>query len=262
MLTRRELRNAFQSLGLQGQPVIAHTSIKAFGGIEHGAAALLGALLESVAALIVPTFTYKTMVTPPVGPPNNALIYGSDRDANRMAELFHPNMPADPLMGCFPEIVRLHPKARRSLHPILSFAGIQADRYLATQTLFDPLAPIGALGNDGGWVLLLGVDHTVNTSIHYAEKLAGRQQFVRWALTRQRIVECPGFPGCSLGFQAIAPAVQSITRKIEVGKALVQAIPLTPLFKTVQTMIKENSHALLCDRQDCERCQAIRNHQG
>jgi aminoglycoside 3-N-acetyltransferase len=259
MLTRRELRNAFQAFGLQERPVIVHTSIKAFGGIEHGATALLGALLESVAALVVPTFTYKTMITPSVGPPNNALTYGSSRDANRMAEIFHPNMPADPLMGHFPETVRLHPKAQRSLHPILSFAGIQAERYLAAQTLFDPLAPIGALGNNGGWVLLLGVDHSVNTSIHYAEKLAGRRQFVRWALTPQRIVECPGFPGCSLGFQAIAPAVQGITRQAEIGKALVQAIPLIPLFEVVQTMIKENPHALLCDRQDCERCQAIKN---
>lgn len=259
MLTRRELRDAFQTLGLQNRPVIVHTSVKAFGGIEHGPPALLGALLESVGALMVPTFTYKTMVTPPVGPPNNALTYGGDRDANRMAEIFHVNMPADPLMGIFPETVRRHAQAQRTQHPILSFAGIQAGNYLAAQTLFDPLAPIGALGRDGGWVLLLGVDHTVNTSIHYAEKLAGRRQFVRWALTCQRIVECPGFPGCSLGFQAIFPAVQKITRRLEIGKAHIQAIPLMPLFEIVQTMIKENPHALLCERQDCERCQAVRN---
>lgn len=259
MLTYRLLSASLQSLCLQDDPVIVHTSLKAFGGIQGGSAALLGALVEAVRTVVVPTFTYKTMVTPAAGPPNNALAYGSDQDANRMAAIFHPDMPADPLMGIFPETVRLHPQARRSLHPILSFAGINADSYLERQTLFDPLAPIGALARDGGWVLLLGVDHTVNTSVHYAEKLAGRRQFIRWALTRGGIVECPGFPGCSLGFQVLAPILEKDSRKIQIGAAPVQAVRLERLFEVVIKMIQENPLALLCDRQDCERCQAVRS---
>jgi aminoglycoside 3-N-acetyltransferase len=62
--------------------------------------------------------------------------------------------------------------------------------------LDDPLAPVGALAEENGTVLLIGVNHTVNTSIHYAEKIAGRKQFIRWALTPQGVRECPGFPGC------------------------------------------------------------------
>ena len=108
-------------------------------------------------------------------------------------------------MGIVAETLRRHPRARRSLHPIQSFAGIYADKFLAAQTLQNPLGPIGALAEADGWVLLLGVDHTVDTSIHYAEKLAGRKQFTRWALLSDRIIECPGFPGDSAGFDAIAP---------------------------------------------------------
>lgn len=260
MLTYRQLSDSFQSLGLSNNPVIAHASVKAFGGIEGGPEALLGALLDSVRAVIVPTFTYKTMLTPPAGPPNNALAYGGDQDANRMAEMFHPNMPADPLMGILPETLRQHLQARRTRHPILSFAGINADHYLEKQTLFDPLAPVGAIAQDGGWVLLLGVDHTVNTSIHYAERLAGRRQFTRWALTRKRVTECPGFPGCSLGFQAIAPVVESSIRRTQIGNALVQAVPLDIIFEAVAVMLNENPLALLCDRQDCERCLAIKEN--
>ena len=66
---------------------------------------------------------------------------------------------------------------------------------MAVQTLAEPLAPIGALAQRGGWVLLLGVNQTVNTSLHYAERLAGRPQFTRWALTYEGVRECPQFPG-------------------------------------------------------------------
>ena len=126
------------------------------------------------------------------------------------------------------------------------------------QTLDEPLAPIGALAEQDGWVVLINVDHTVNTSIHYAEKLAGRKQFVRWALAEDRVVECPNYPGDSMGFQAIEEYIQSDTRRVELGQAFIQAVPLKRLFEIVQRMIKKDPLALLCDRTDCERCMAVR----
>ncbi len=128
----------------------------------------------------------------------------------------------------------------------------------SAQKLDDPLAPLGALEKQDGWAVLLGVDHTVNTSIHYAEKLAGRRQFVRWALTPKGVVECPGFPGCSAGFQAIAPEMEKFTRKVQIGEAKVQAVPLSMLFKVVIARIKKDPLALLCQQEDCERCGEIR----
>jgi aminoglycoside 3-N-acetyltransferase len=253
-----DLKLGLTKLGLTDRPVIAHASLKAFGPIQGGAETMLAILLASVRGLIMPAFTYKTMITPEVGPPNNAILYGGDQDQNRMAEPFHADMPVDPTMGVLPEVLRGHPSARRTLHPIQSFAGIHADSILNTQTIFNPFAPIGALAEEGGWVLLLGVDHTVNTSIHYAEKLAGRRQFVRWALTIDRIVECPGFPGDSSGFNAIAPDLEKVTRRVEIGEGIVQAVPLDKLIEAVVNRIKENPLALLCQREDCERCAAIR----
>jgi aminoglycoside 3-N-acetyltransferase len=46
----------------------------------------------------------------------------------------------------------------------------------------EPLEASGALPEADGCVLLLGVHHTVNTSIHHAEIPAARKQFIRWAL--------------------------------------------------------------------------------
>ena len=253
-----DLKTGLAKLGLTKHLVIAHASLKAFGHIEGGAETMLAALLDSVRGIIMPTFTYKSMLNPEVGPPRNGITYGSETDLNKLAEAFHPDMPADKMMGVLPEFLRKHPKAKRSSHPIQSFAGIRADAVINSQRSYDPLAPIGMLAEQDGWVLLLGVDHTVNTSIHYAEKLAGRLQFIRWALLQDRVVECPGFPGDSDGFNVIAPALDKYTRRVEIGNALVQAVHLKSLIKVVMDQIKENPFALLCQRQDCERCTAVR----
>ena len=253
-----ELFLAFQALELQETPVIAHASLKPFGYIQGGAETVLDAILASFASLIMPTHTYKTKVIPDVGPPNNGILYGSGSDKNKLTEPFHLGMRTDAMMGVLPETLRNHPSAMRTAHPILSFAGINAGLTLFTQTLYDPLAPIGALAEQDGWVVLINVDHTVNTSIHYAEKLAGRKQFIRWALMDDRVVECPNYPGDSMGFQAIEEHIKYYTRRVEMGEAFMQAMPLKRLFEVVQDLIKKDPLALLCERTDCERCMAVR----
>jgi len=258
LVSSSDLKTGLSKLGLTKSLVIAHASLKAFGTIEGGAETMLNALLDSVRGIIMPTFTYMTMLNPDVGPPKNGITYGSETDLNKMAEVFHPELPVDKMMGVLPEVLRKHPKAKRSMHPIQSFAGIRADAILNTQTIYNPLAPIGALADSDGWVLLLGVDHRVNTSIHYAEKLGGRLQFIRWALMQDRVVECPGFPGDSEGFDVIAPAVEKYTRRVQIGNASVQAVHLKSLIKVVVDQLKENPFAFLCQRPDCERCTAVR----
>jgi aminoglycoside 3-N-acetyltransferase len=259
MLAYRNLVAAFRTLGVdRDRPVIAHTSLSAFGELQGGAETMLGALLAIFDTLIMPAFTYQTMITPEVGPPDNGIKYGTGRDANKMTVVFHPEMPVDRVMGVVPEALRQHPEARRSLHPILSFTGINAEVFLESQSYAEPLGPIRGLTEAGGWVLLVGVDHTRNTSIHYAERLAGRKQFIRWALTRHGIRACPGWPGCSGGFQALAPLLESVTRQVHIGSGLVQAIPLPELVETARAWIARDPLVLLCRREDCERCNEVR----
>jgi aminoglycoside 3-N-acetyltransferase len=255
----RDLLLGLRDLRLGEAPVIVHSSLSSFGQVEGGAQTVVSALTVVFPIIIVPTFTYKTMIIPLTGPDHNAIPYGSGGDQNRMAEFFTPKMPADPLMGIVPETLRRQAGATRSSHPIQSFAGVHAEKILATQNLNNPLGPLEALEQAGGWAVLLGVNHTTNTSIHYAEKLAGRRQFVRWALTPKGVVACPGFPGCSAGFQAVAPDLERYTRQVQIGEALVQAVPLKMLTKVVVAVIKKDPLALLCQQADCERCGEIRD---
>ena len=167
-------------------------------------------------------------------------------------------MPTDEAFGDFPELVRKHIKAKRSLHPVLSFAGIGADDVILSQTIHEPYAPISAMAEEDGIVLLIGFDQRVNFSIHYGEKLAGRMQFIRFARTENGIVECLNFPGDPEGFNAITTDIKSFTRQVEVDGLKIQAIPVNDLLRAVVNKIHEDAYSLLCGRPDCERCEAVR----
>lgn len=259
MVTFRDFITGLRKLEIdRTRPGIVHASLSAFGEVHGGVESVIGALSSSFGTWIVPAFTYKTMITPEIGPPDNGMSYGSGKDANRMAEIFRPDMPVDPLMGVLADAVHKHPKAKRSSHPILSFAGINAGNILASQSIKEPFAPIQALKDARGWVVLLGVDHTSNTSIHYGEQLAGRKQFIRWALTPKGVIPCHKFPGCSAGFEAISPHLQGLVRQTEVGDAIIQAVPMVELLDTVSGLIEADPLALLCSREDCERCNSVR----
>ena len=259
MLSFRELVYGFRSLELDPRvPVMVHASLSAFGGLSGRAAVMLGALTSVFPKLMAPTHTYHTMLDPEDGPPNNGMSYGNGHALNALAEFYTPELPADRMMGVVPELLRQHPLAKRSAHPILSLTGIGVDKILAAQTLRDPLAPLHDLYEAEGYVLLMGVGHSVNTSLHFAEKLAGRRTFIRWALTPEGAVECPGFPGCSMGFDQADPYLADLSRCVRIGSALVRALPVREMVITAATLIREDPLALLCDDPGCERCEAVR----
>jgi aminoglycoside 3-N-acetyltransferase len=255
----RQLVRAFRELPIPpGRPVLVHCSLSAFGQVAGGAESVAGALTDVFNSVVVPTFTYKTLVIPESGPPDNAITYGSQADNNKMAEFFHPDMPADKLMGTVAEAMRKHPEAYRSGHPVMSFAGVNARQYLEKQLLTEPLAPIAAMYDQGGWVLLLGVDHAANTSIHLGERLAGRKMYTRWALMSDLIVTCTNNPYCSDGFNAIETLIEPFVHKTTIGKADVQAMPLHELIESTRQLVQADQTALLCSRSDCPSCNTTR----
>jgi aminoglycoside 3-N-acetyltransferase len=80
-------------------------------------------------------------------------------------------------MGVVAELIRTWPGATRSDHPTASFAalGPSAASLLNRQPLDDPFgpdSPLSELYAAGARVLLLGVTHSANTSLHFAERKA------------------------------------------------------------------------------------------
>ena len=258
MISYREFANGFRQLNIPShQPVLAHISNSVFAEVKGGADTLLAALLATVDSLMVPTFTFQTMVVPRTGPTNNALDYREyTQDAS--GEIFTETLPCHPAMGEFAEKARNHAQARRSSHPILSFSGVGVDVALNDQTLSEPWAPIQKLNELQGWVLLVGCDQTVNYTIHLAEMISGRKQFIRWALTEEKVVECPHFPGCSRGFDAIDSLLQDSPRQILIGTTRVRAYSLQELIGQAVDILQKDPLTLLCSQKNCEYCDEIR----
>ena len=52
--------------------------------------------------------------------------------------------------------------------------------------------------------------------------------------------------------------IAPITRRVEMGDSFIEAIPLRALLSTVETRLKTDPLALLCQRDECGRCDAVR----
>jgi aminoglycoside 3-N-acetyltransferase len=259
MITYRDITRALDELDIQAHSrLILHAAIGPFGKVAGGEESLIGAVINRSELVIAPSFTHQTMITPSVGPPDNAVEYGVDEDANLDAAIFHPGLEVDAELGSVNETLLTHPQAERSSHPILSFVGINASEALATQRQDAPLAPIAWLADYDGDVLMMGRDHCANVSLHWGEQLAGRKTFVRWALTAEGVVECVNMPGCAHGFDAVRSRLGAIARSTKLNAVVLEAIPLRDLLNLTVGWIREDPRALLCDKAGCPHCVAVR----
>lgn len=160
------------SLGVQrGGVLVVHTSFKAVGPIEDGPHGLIAALCTALGAsgtLVMPAMTDGESVFDPARTPTYD-------------------------MGITAELFWRQPGVVRSTHPGASFAalGPLADRICAPQPLEPPHghdSPIGRVYDAGGKVLLLGVGHSENTTVHLAEDLAK----VPYSISHDTVVEIDG----------------------------------------------------------------------
>ncbi len=259
MLTYRQFVNALKDIGLDSHSrVIAHSGSSALTKVSGGAETIVGALISTCGAVMMPAFTRRTTIIPPFGPPDNALEYGSQLEGNQEAEIFHPELPVDSELGVVSEVMRCHPQARRSNHPVLSFVGVNLEDELQSQTIEEPFAPISWLADSDGDVLLIDTDHRSNVSLHEAERLAGRRGFIRWALSEEGVVECRNMPGCPDGLDAIRSRLEGISHTAEYEGLRLEVVPVRDLVNAVVGWIHEDPRALLCDRPFCPRCAAVR----
>jgi aminoglycoside 3-N-acetyltransferase len=104
----------------------------------------------------------------------------------------------------------------------------------------------------------MGVNHTVNTSIHLAEQFTGRTGFTRWAIQDDKIVTCLHFPGCSNGFNEAAEALQGISSHIALGDSQLIALPMQAMIEILTMHLQKNPLAMLCNNPHCQRCQEYR----
>jgi aminoglycoside 3-N-acetyltransferase len=178
-LTTSLLVRQLRACGLEaGQHLIVHTRLSAFGWIAGGAVALIEALMRVITpsgTIMMPAFSAdnsdpRYWQHPPI-PQSWWQIY---RDH---APAFDPAKTPTWGIGVTAELFRTFPGVVRSAHPSASFAawGAQAARITADhapEDEFGDRSPLARLYELDGFILLLGVDHGSNSSLHLAESRA------------------------------------------------------------------------------------------
>jgi aminoglycoside 3-N-acetyltransferase len=179
ILSKKELKNAFQLVGLkQGDYVIAHTSLSKLGYVIGGPQTVIEALLETVGSegtIMIPTQSWKNL-SPEHG------VHGDipEVEWEKLKEYlpaYDKKITPTNTMGAVAEMFRNWPGTVRSDHPARSFAanGAKAEYLIDNHDLsdiFGQSSPLGKLYELDGKVLLIGVGHDKNTSIHLADVLA------------------------------------------------------------------------------------------
>ncbi len=156
-MAREAVTRQLEDLGVEeGGVLLVHTSFRTVGPVEGGPEGLVDSLLDALG-------------------PDGTLVMPSWREDS--SELFDPERSeASGYLGILPRIFWRRPGVLRSDHP-MAFA---AAGPRAAEILRDPLAlpphvpasPLGRVRDADGQVLLLGVNHDANTTMHLAEILA------------------------------------------------------------------------------------------
>lgn len=175
-LTADALAQKLRACGLEpGQTVLTHMALSKLGWVVGGAETVIRALLTVLGprgTLMMPTHTTNNTdpadwCNPPVPESWHQLI----RDH---MPAYQPSITPTRQMGAVSELFRTWPGVKRSAHPVTSFAAIgpNADYLLHDHVLEEDTgdrSPVGRLYELDGHVLLIGVGHWNNTSLHLAE---------------------------------------------------------------------------------------------
>lgn len=163
VVTQVDIEAGLRALGLgPGAGVMVHSSLSSFRRVEGGADAVIAALMAVLTpegTLLMPSFNH--------GAPFR------DGGAGYYSPLETPTSN-----GAIPERFWRMPGVQRSLdptHPVAAW-GRHSQRYTTfhhrTLTM-GPQSPLGLLGAEGGYALLLGVDYRSNTYHHVVETTTG-----------------------------------------------------------------------------------------
>lgn len=176
IVLKQDILDALKNAGVyKGQSIMVHTSLSSLGFVCGGAQVVIEALMESVGedgTIMMPTQSWKNL------DPESGVHW---EEPEEWWQLIRDNWPAydkditpTNTMGQVAEMFRRWPGTLRSSHPARSVAAWGKHAHYLTDNhdlsnIFGEGSPIGKLYELDGYVLLIGVGHDKNTSLHLAD---------------------------------------------------------------------------------------------
>ena len=249
-MTSDAIAGQLRALGVRsGGVLLVHTSFRAVRPVDGGPLGLIDALqraLGETGTLVMPTMTDGDSVYDPATTPSSG-------------------------MGITAELFWRQHGVVRSTHPGGSFAatGRHAVHICAPQPLSPPHgpdSPVGRVHDLSGQVLLLGVGHSENTTIHLAESLAG----VPYSVSHPCVVLIDGeakeiaiaeTDHCCERFRLVDDWLRQQGRQREgvVGRAHARLVESQDVVQAVVDQLGTDPLIFLCDpAQQCKQCDAAR----
>lgn len=260
MIGDKEINKAIKEKCLSGKTLFVHASLKSFGDVDGGPLAIVNAFIDEKCTIVVPTFSYNFEVPPPRGRvfEQNGMNT-SEFEINKEHENKIYSSKCNEIsksMGAIPATVLAMKDRSRGIHPLNSFTAIgpRAEEIIATQDFENVYGPFEKVYEEGGLLLLMGVDLNRATAIHFAEKLAGRNLFARWARTESGEVKRVRVGSCSEGFQRLEPFVSSIQDSVVVGNCTWKIYDFRMFVDAIVEAIKINPDITHCEDKGCLRC--------
>ncbi|MEO8898630.1 MAG: AAC(3) family N-acetyltransferase [Candidatus Dormibacter sp.] len=219
-VTAAAIAGGLEQLGLpRGATVLVHSSLSALGWVAGGSQAVVVGLVDAVGpsgTLVMPT--HSGNLSDPAQWSNPPVPEHWWEPIRRETPAFDASLTPTPFMGAIVDCFRHLAGVRRSHHPTHSFAAVgpDADGIVAAHELtegFGEHSPLGRLFDADAWVLLVGVGHANNTSLHLAEHRANypdkewiQQGSPMTVDGRTRWIEYAELDGDSSDFEALGDA--------------------------------------------------------
>ena len=255
------ITEAIDALGIAGKDVCIHSSMRSFGvKPENGPATVIEGFLEKDCTVMVPAFTYDYEAVMPEEFPlkRNGITpeWLPDKDAPHKVYTVDTTDLSVWDMGAFPKTILLDKRHLRGNHALNSFAAIgkNAEALLQGQTNRDVYAPFRELCDRDGYVLMLGAGLHSCTLIHYAEQLAGRELFIRWAYDENDNVFPVAEGSCSEAFEVFADSLKPYATEVTVGKSRWVLYKAKDIIRICTEMIKKDQNITHCHDPKCCRC--------
>lgn len=167
-----DLCRDLRTLGVAaGTALVVHASLRRIGRVAGGAEGVIRVLMDMLTpegALMMPAFSGQL---------------SDPAESRNRPQPFDPVRTPSQDMGAIAETFRKLPGVYRSNHPVQSLAawGRHAEELAADHGLDWPLgpdSPLGRLCERGGQVLLIGVGHNRNSTLHLAETRARHRRTI------------------------------------------------------------------------------------